>query len=169
MSRSAELAVVNAFASTSDDRRRVAVPHLRVAVSRTCPVAVVKKWPPMETELIEQLPWDASSPGRARTCVADFVGAAGCAEQASEAALLVSELVTNAFRHGSGPIELRARWANGVLRVEVHDTSVVMPRLREPHADGGRGLRIVAAIASGWGSRLHMGDGKVTWFELRPS
>ena len=75
------------------------------------------------------------------------------------AALLVSELVGNAVRHGlalpSGG--LRASWelAEGGLRVEVVDGGdgpVGPPLPPSPDAEGGRGLALVQALAANWGS-----------------
>src|SRR5712691_1113935 len=45
----------------------------------------------------------------------------GLGEHAELAELIVSELVTNAIRHGDGPIQVRISYDGGDLRVEVHD------------------------------------------------
>ncbi|AJP03618.1 regulatory protein [Streptomyces cyaneogriseus subsp. noncyanogenus] len=86
------------------------------------------------------------------------------------AALLVSELVTNALRHATGPIGLRlvAPCAgDGVLRVEVSDSLPEMPRERvaRPEDEGGRGLQLVASSSRRWGTRPRE-VGKTVWFEL---
>ncbi|WUJ83438.1 ATP-binding protein [Streptomyces sp. NBC_00377] len=85
-------------------------------------------------------------------------------------ALLVSELVTNALRHATGPIGVRlvrpAALA-GILRVEVSDPLPDPPRERvaRPEDETGRGLQLVASSAHRWGTRP--GDtGKTVWFEL---
>lgn len=76
-------------------------------------------------------------------------------EAAVENALLVSsELVSNAFRHGSGAIELRLRLFRDRLRIEVVDQGEDQaPAIREQPADetGGWGLRIVDRLALQWG------------------
>ncbi|MER6140825.1 ATP-binding protein [Streptomyces sparsogenes] len=87
--------------------------------------------------------------------------------------LLVSELVTNALRHASGPIGVRmyARReraaAEPVLLVEVSDPLADPPRERvtAPEDEGGRGLQLVARSALRWGARRD-GAGKTVWFEL---
>ncbi|MEU8732230.1 ATP-binding protein [Streptomyces tendae] len=90
------------------------------------------------------------------------------------AALLVSELVTNALRHATGPIGVRlvcdpagAAGAAGVLRVEVSDPLPDPPRERvaRPDDEDGRGLQLVASAARRWGTRPGEA-GKTVWFEL---
>ncbi len=82
--------------------------------------------------------------------------------------LLVSELVTNAMRHGGAPIRLIADITPSGVRVEVYDgNSDAFPAVRDiaPDAPGGRGLRLVDALADRWGT-LESGDGKCVWFEI---
>ncbi|MFJ9725527.1 ATP-binding protein [Streptomyces sp. NPDC101209] len=86
------------------------------------------------------------------------------------AALLVSELVTNALRHATGPIGVRlVRPAAlpGVLLVEVSDPLPDLPRERvaRPEDESGRGLQLVAHSSRRWGTRPG-GAGKTVWFEL---
>ncbi|MCH0566296.1 ATP-binding protein [Streptomyces sp. MUM 2J] len=87
------------------------------------------------------------------------------------AALLVSELVTNALRHATGPIGLRLVRPDGlrnVLLVEVSDPLPDPPRERDarPEDETGRGLQLVASAAHRWGTRPGEG-GKTVWFELK--
>ncbi|MFG3107298.1 ATP-binding protein [Streptomyces tendae] len=87
------------------------------------------------------------------------------------AALLVSELVTNALRHATGPIGVRLvrgpAGAAGVLLVEVSDPLPDPPRERvaRPDDEDGRGLQLVASAARRWGTRPGEA-GKTVWFEL---
>jgi PAS domain S-box-containing protein len=80
--------------------------------------------------------------------------------------LIVSELVTNAIRHATGPIQLRLI-RHEVLTCEVSDGSSSSPRLRHPRAtdEGGRGLFLVAQVARRWGTR-GTATGKTIWAEL---
>jgi anti-sigma regulatory factor (Ser/Thr protein kinase) len=87
--------------------------------------------------------------------------------------LLVSELVTNAFVHGSGAIVLDLIHHDHVLRVSVGDassgsgneTGAMEQTEAEELAESGRGLAIVAAVATKWGS--HRDEGGIhVWFEL---
>ncbi|MEU9977090.1 SpoIIE family protein phosphatase [Streptomyces sp. NPDC051014] len=85
--------------------------------------------------------------------------------------LIVSELVTNAVRHGAGPITLRLI-RHEVLVIEVTDASDSVPRLRHarPTDEGGRGLFLVAQLASRRGTR-NSPAGKTVWAEqeINPS
>ncbi|MFJ2232399.1 ATP-binding protein [Streptomyces sp. NPDC087859] len=84
--------------------------------------------------------------------------------------LLVSELVTNALRHATGPIGVRLVRPAGlgdVLLVEVSDPLPDPPRKRVAHPDdeSGRGLQLVAHSSRRWGTRPGE-TGKTVWFEL---
>ncbi|MGY5117569.1 SpoIIE family protein phosphatase [Streptomyces sp. 900105755] len=78
---------------------------------------------------------------------------------------IVSELVTNAIRHGNGSSRLRLI-QHRVLTCEVSDTGTGRPRLRHPSPldEHGRGLHLVARLSRRWGSRS-AADGKVVWAE----
>jgi hypothetical protein len=80
--------------------------------------------------------------------------------------LLVSELVTNALRHGKGDIRLRLL-RDRTLVCEVWDDALVQPRRRRARDtdEGGRGLQLVTLLSSAWGSR-RTHRGKTVWFEL---
>ncbi|WP_432548185.1 ATP-binding protein [Kineococcus sp. SYSU DK004] len=86
--------------------------------------------------------------------------------------LLTTELVTNAVRHGSGPVavecDVRARAGGRAVRVAVADTSDARPQLRHvaPEATGGRGVALVDALSARWGVERAGTHGKVVWFEL---
>ncbi|MDX2708583.1 SpoIIE family protein phosphatase [Streptomyces sp. PA03-6a] len=79
--------------------------------------------------------------------------------------LIVSELVTNAIRHGAGPLRLRLI-QHQVLTCEVFDSGSCYPRLR--HARGvdenGRGLFMIAQLCHRWGFRSATG-GKLVWVD----
>ncbi|WP_343243875.1 ATP-binding protein [Streptomyces sp. SID13726] len=86
--------------------------------------------------------------------------------------LCVSELATNALLHGVPPnrcfrlvLDLTA---DGVLRVEVHDSGPGELRIpdADPDSENGRGLLLVAALADDWGVRERE-PGKVVWCEFK--
>lgn len=85
---------------------------------------------------------------------------------AGDAELVISELVTNAALHGGAPITVRVL-VNRVARLEVHDTGRSAPILLRQGTDAmtGRGLSMVAAIASAWGVEPAE-DGKTVWAVL---
>ncbi|MGW3682047.1 ATP-binding SpoIIE family protein phosphatase [Streptomyces prasinus] len=82
--------------------------------------------------------------------------------------LAASELVANSLQHGTPPMHLRLRRTDRRLIVEVTDGDDHLPRRRraEPADESGRGIAIVATIASNWGSRRTPGGGKAVWCEF---
>ncbi len=101
----------------------------------------------------------------------------GRAELADDAGLVVSELVTNAVAasQGVGPVASVRLWLASDTRlvlVLVGD-AIKRPPLHvesAPEADGGRGLRLVAAMSSRWGWYPATGARlvKVVWAEWGP-
>ncbi|MFE5032459.1 SpoIIE family protein phosphatase [Streptomyces sp. NPDC056683] len=79
--------------------------------------------------------------------------------------LILSELVTNAIRHGRAPIGVRLL-RDRTLICEVSDGSTTSPHLRYAAStdEGGRGLFLVAQMAERWGTR-YTPAGKVIWAE----
>jgi anti-sigma regulatory factor (Ser/Thr protein kinase) len=152
-----------------------------------------------------RLPSTSRAPRDARTFLAGKVCPLHTRPAVIEtAALLVSELVTNAVRHAAPPVTLTIGCARAWLVVEVSDGSSNLPRraaqagpnspaqsaITGAHAarvgraaaddrelldaaaihddlldEGGRGIPLVAALSSEWGSRPAP-RGKVTWFRL---
>lgn len=88
---------------------------------------------------------------------------------ANDAAVLVSELVTNALRHGPPPMFLAVSVRGDRLRISVADSSRAEPRPLAPEAnsESGRGLALMEALAADWGIDVQP-PGKWVWCELRP-
>ncbi|MGW6945065.1 ATP-binding protein [Streptomyces xanthophaeus] len=61
------------------------------------------------------------------------------AEAADTVVLVVSELVTNALRHGGGTCTLDLTAHPDRIEVAVHDRSPRVPRMRTPDLNGGAG------------------------------
>ncbi|MGW8883513.1 ATP-binding SpoIIE family protein phosphatase [Streptomyces sp. NPDC055749] len=82
--------------------------------------------------------------------------------------LAASELVANSLQHGTPPMRLGLRRTDRRLIIEVTDGDDHLPRRRraEPADEAGRGISIVATIASSWGSRRTPGGGKAVWCEF---
>ena len=113
-------------------------------------------------------PLRASIPA-ARTGVLGCLRARGLDRVADKAALLTSELVTNAVIHARTPVHVGVGWDGPRVQVHVADRSHKTPQprpLRRAEPDG-RGLMLVAAMAQRWGVEPLTG-GKVVWFELNP-
>jgi PAS domain S-box-containing protein len=112
------------------------------------------------------LPPVGQSVARARELTRDRLQAWHLDDLVDTSELLVSELVTNALRHGKGDIRLRLL-LDRTLVCEVWDSDLVQPRRRRARDtdEGGRGLQLVSLLSSNWGSR-RTPLGKTVWFEL---
>ncbi|MDP9093694.1 MAG: ATP-binding protein [Actinomycetota bacterium] len=104
---------------------------------------------------------------RIEEALADETSAGDTAELLDDAALIVSELVTNAVRAGCGRTQLEVAVAERHLRIAVIDDAPGVPVILEPSArdDHGRGLHIVAEVATDWGVKP-LGDSKEVWATL---
>ncbi len=83
------------------------------------------------------------------------------------AALLTSELVTNATLHAATPMCVTLHILPDRIRVDVADGNPAIPSLKEYGRDAatGRGLTLFNTLASNWGVQVVEG-GKIVWFEL---
>ncbi|HVX18927.1 MAG TPA: ATP-binding protein [Acidimicrobiales bacterium] len=122
-----------------------------------------------------QLPPVPANARAARQFVTAALTDLRCSHLEATAALLTSELVTNAIVHAHTPIEVRVVLSRpGRIRIEVDDDDsaepVAPPTPIWPSGDdeSGRGLAMVAALAAAWGVDLHTppAPGKTVWFEL---
>ncbi|GGY67333.1 hypothetical protein GCM10010300_07780 [Streptomyces olivaceoviridis] len=103
----------------------------------------------------------------ARECVDGFGGPLRRHRMIQTAELLVSELITNAIRHGSGPPLIQLTWDGRWLRIAVSDAGDRRPRERatantEP---GGFGMQLLDRLARRWGVTPGH-PGKTVWAEL---
>nr|WTB29237.1 SpoIIE family protein phosphatase [Streptomyces sp. NBC_00830] len=113
-----------------------------------------------------ELAHDRTTPAVARTLVRDRLDGWDLDDETVQATeLIVSELVTNAVRYGTPPLQLRLILGRS-LTCEVHDSSPVAPHLRHARTvdEGGRGLFIVSQLATHWGTRYDR-NGKALWTE----
>ena len=111
------------------------------------------------------------SPRRARELVADALSSNLDPETVHDAAVVVSELVTNAVLHANTPVTVRLQLLpEGGARIEVGDTSDWPPMMRPATADEptGRGLILVQALAKDWGV-CPTTPGKTVWAEIEPA
>jgi anti-sigma regulatory factor (Ser/Thr protein kinase) len=108
----------------------------------------------------------------ARTEVTERLAARLGKRTLEDVRLLVTELITNALRHGSltpgDRVSVRASIDAGVVRIEVTDpgrSGIVAPRDPGPRG-GGYGLFLVEQLAKRWG--VERRDGTTVWCELAP-
>lgn len=116
------------------------------------------------------LPPHTASPAKARRFVESALQTAKLDEPAMTAALLVSELVTNAVLHAGTRIEVEVRVHAGYVRVGVTDGTSAHARPQStPRPDVaavGRGTQLLDELADGWGTDSRASGGKTVWFEL---
>ena len=89
------------------------------------------------------------------------------AEVTGCAALLTSELVTNAVLHAATPLCVTLHILPDRIRVDVADGNPSFPSIKDYGKDAatGRGLTLFNTLASNWGVQA-VEDGKIVWFEL---
>lgn len=128
---------------------------------------------------------DPGSVRTARRFVVDLLQDRGADDIVDSAALLTSELATNAVLHTRRPFTIEVRFLDGAVRVGVVDRSEEIPHLPRHLAPSGpsgsttgdlltergddrlfSGLGMVDAVATRWGADPRPGEGKVVWFEL---
>ncbi|MBZ3906552.1 ATP-binding protein [Streptomyces scabiei] len=108
---------------------------------------------------------DRLVPSQVRQTVRVMLACWGLPGLVDSAQLLATELVTNAFEHGRGSVEVRLYLTATHLVIEVRDGSHVFPVLGDAAVEAvdGRGLFLVASIADRWGVSA---DGTTTWCSL---
>lgn len=120
------------------------VHHYEFAEDDWCPLSDIRKW--------------------LRACLAAQRSAI-----VADAALLVTELVTNAYEHAGGVLALRLSFPRrDVMRVEVDDGSDEVPPSTStppPNSPRGRGLLLVRALSTSWGV-VRRARHKTVWAEV---
>ncbi|HTY96256.1 MAG TPA: ATP-binding protein, partial [Solirubrobacteraceae bacterium] len=97
-----------------------------------------------------------TAPRTARASVTAQLSAWGRGDLADDAGLIVSELMTNAVvasEAGETPVAVRLLLTPASVVVEVYDRAPGFPLLAAAgaEAEAGRGLQIVASVATRWG------------------
>ncbi|MFD4371921.1 SpoIIE family protein phosphatase [Streptomyces sp. NPDC058486] len=144
----------------ADDLAALLAPERVLLVARTLrlPATDIAEW---------DVPAELSGVSPVRHAAEERVREWGLGVDALTVELVVSELVTNAVRHGAPPVALRLLRGESTLTVEVRDGAATAPHLRHAKAgdEGGRGLHICSTLADAWGVRYEA-EGKTVWAEL---
>ena len=112
-------------------------------------------------------PRDVVAGARARALVRDALRDWGLVAIFDDAALVVTELVTNAITHGGSAFRLQLSRTSGAFRIEVVDDGegTPEPQPQDTEAEGGRGIMLVDAMSSSWGVE-NVPQGKLVWAEI---
>jgi hypothetical protein len=120
------------------------------------------------TEVASSFDPTIGAPGRARGIVVEVLRKWGHTEAlVDRAAVVATELASNAVIHVGEPFSMKIRDGQSVVRISVSDNVAVPPVVRDaaPMARSGRGLKIVDSMASRWGVDSN-GRGKAVWAEF---
>ncbi|MFE6222848.1 SpoIIE family protein phosphatase [Streptomyces sp. NPDC057854] len=144
----------------ADDLAALLAPERVLLVARTLrlPAGDLAEW---------EVPGELSAVAPVRHAAEERVQEWGLGVDPLTVELIVSELVTNAVRHGAAPIVLRLLRGDDSLTVEVRDSAATAPNLRHAKAgdEGGRGLHICSTLSDAWGVRYET-EGKTVWAEI---
>ena len=108
-----------------------------------------------------------AAPREARHALREWLAEEPCPDRVRRDALTVlSELVTNAVVHARSDAVIVGMFDDGRLRIEDHDVDRSPPRITATAgADGGFGMRLVAALTDAWGWHP-TSSGKAVWTEM---
>lgn len=129
---------------------------LLVARTRALPGDRIAEW---------NVPPDPSAVAASRAAATAQLRRWGLEDLVLGTELILSELVTNAIRHGGSPIGVRLVYARTLI-CQVADSGPTSPRVRlaADTDEGGRGLFLVGQLAQRWGTR-YTASGKIIWTE----
>ena len=148
----------------------------RLAIDRTVPVypsragalAAIAEAPPVRWYR-RRLSASPTAAAVAREVVAEACKAWALPHLLDDAEVAITELVANAVQHAGGDLRLTVTRGQRFLHLSLRDGSPVVPvtRLPDPYrGEGGRGMILIDALATAWGS-TPTSDGKVVWATLR--
>ena len=117
--------------------------------------------------LSRTFPADPEAPGHARRFVVAALRSWADEELVGDAALVVTELATNAILHARSAFTVTLTSRSGTVEIAVEDASPLEPvgQVAAEASLSGRGLAIIAALARRWGT-ASTAAGKRVWAEL---
>ncbi|MGW4725093.1 ATP-binding protein [Streptomyces sp. NPDC004291] len=144
--------------ANSDTVLKLVQPRIKVVVT-------------MASSRQRRFPRARSSVPAARTFALEALAEWGITDRRDEIRLCVSELATNALLHGvpaGREFCLRMTVDGLTVRVELRDSGGGHPRVVQGETDdcGGRGLRLVSAVADDFGVDEHI-VGKTVWSSFK--
>jgi anti-sigma regulatory factor (Ser/Thr protein kinase) len=156
---------VLAVCCASDDLSDLLLPAVQVHRSRDDAVRHVDDRPHEHACVRTTIPADVHAPRHARELARR--AAADHDLPPDDLAVVVSELVTNAVRYGTPPVQLEIECCEDCVTVVVADAGPGRPARRDADdaAEGGRGLLLVGELARETGVRPQP-PGKAVWAEL---
>jgi anti-sigma regulatory factor (Ser/Thr protein kinase) len=116
---------------------------------------------------------ELTAPRKAREHARKALSGWGLADHADLVEIIISELVTNAIRHGAGPVSTCLSHGRGRLRVGVHDDGRDRPVRRQASAEdeSGRGLAMIDGLIGPydgiiWFTNDNAGYGKTVYVSI---
>ena len=117
------------------------------------------------------VPYQATAVSDIRAAVRKTLADWGISDINDDNALILTELITNAIRHGAPDITLVLHAGNGLVTGAVADQGHGRPHIRPATelSTSGRGLHLVDDLATAWGVEPHPGGGhgKIIWWTWR--
>ena len=103
----------------------------------------------------------------ARRFLIDVLRSWGEEDLVVDAAVVVSELTTNAVLHATSAFRVHLLRSRDIVRISVDDVGPARPQPREasPEDFGGRGMQLVSALTRAWGCDV-LESGKTVWAEI---
>jgi hypothetical protein len=121
---------------------------------------------PGGSEAVRDFPWSLDSARAARVFVTDRVGTRAGDEVATDAAIVIAELASNAVLHARTPFTVAVSCRPDRVRIAVRDAALLPDTGGRPLVTApGHGLDLIAKVARRWAVEP-LADGKVVWAEL---
>jgi anti-anti-sigma regulatory factor len=124
---------------------------------------------PVRRRAVREFPRAGPAAALAREFVSDVCRAWGVPELATDALVVVTELVENTLQHTRSCPEVRIDLRRGICTIAVADDDPHPAELleRQTTTEPGLGLKLVAQFARAWGCARTWSGGKVVWATLR--